>query len=77
MIKPADKKALEKFGENLQKLRKQKGLSLREMSYACSVDNSKISKIEKGHINITITTLLQLAGALGVSPAALLTYDPE
>jgi transcriptional regulator with XRE-family HTH domain len=77
MIKPADKKALKKFGENLQKLRKQKGLSLREMSYACNVDNSKISKIEKGHINITVTTLLQLAGALSVSPAVLLTYEPE
>jgi transcriptional regulator with XRE-family HTH domain len=77
MIKPADKKALKKFGENLQKLRKQKGLSLREMSYACNVDNSKISKIEKGHINITVTTLLQLAGALSVSPAVLLTYESE
>ena len=42
MITPADKKVLKKFGENLRKLRKEKGLSLREMSYACSIDNSKI-----------------------------------
>ena len=60
MIKASDRKALKKFGENLQKLRKQRGLSLREMSYACNIDNSKIAKIEKGRINITFTTLLHL-----------------
>jgi transcriptional regulator with XRE-family HTH domain len=77
MIKPADKKALKKFGENLRKLRKQKGLSLRQMSYACSIDNSKIAKIEKGKVNITLTTLIQLAGALETHPSSLLSFDPE
>ena len=75
MITPADKKVLKRFGENLRKLRKEKGLSLREMSYACSIDNSKIAKIEKGMINITFTTLLQLAVALEAQPAALLSYE--
>jgi DNA-binding Xre family transcriptional regulator len=77
MITPADKKVLKRFGENLRKLRKEKGLSLREMSYACSIDNSKIAKIEKGMINITFTTLLQLAVALETHPSVLLAYEPE
>ena len=77
MITPADKKLLKKFGENLRKLRKDKGLSLREMSYACSIDNSKIAKIEKGMINITFTTLLQLASALEMHPSSLLDYESE
>ena len=77
MITPADKKVLKKFGENLRKLRKDKGLSLREMSYACSIDNSKIAKIEKGMINITLTTLLQLSLALEVHPSSLLDYKSE
>lgn len=77
MITAADKKALKKFGENLRKLRKQKGFSLREMSYACSIDNSKIAKIEKGQINITVTTLLQLAVALELHPVSLLDYELE
>ena len=77
MITPTDKKVLKKFGENLRKLRKNKGLSLREMSYACSIDNSKIAKIEKGMINITFTTLLQLAVALEAHPSSLLAYEPE
>lgn len=77
MITAGDKKALKKFGENLRFLRKQKGFSLREMSYACSIDNSKIAKIEKGQINITLTTLLQLAGALELHPTSLLEYEVE
>jgi len=76
MITPQDKKVLKRFGENLRKLRKEKGLSLREMSYACSIDNSKIAKIEKGMINITFTTLLQLAVALEAPPTILLSYEP-
>jgi transcriptional regulator with XRE-family HTH domain len=77
MITPGDTKALKKFGENLRKLRKAKGLSLREMSYACSIDNSKIAKIEKGMINITYTTLLQLAIALELPPRSLVDYEME
>lgn len=77
MITPGDKKSLKRFGENLQKLRKDRGLSLREMSYACSIDNSKIAKIEKGRINITLTTLLQLASALELHPLSLLDYELE
>ena len=68
---------MKKFGENLRKLRKAKGLSLREMSYACSIDNSKIAKIEKGMINITYTTLLQLAIALELPPRSLVDYEME
>lgn len=77
MLKPADKKVLKKFGENLQKLRKAKNLSLRQMSYSCNIDNSKIAKIEKGRVNITFTTLLQLAGALETHPSSLLEYEYE
>ena len=77
MITAGDQKALKEFGENLRKLRKDKGLSLREMSYACSIDNSKIAKIEKGKINITLTTLLQLAVALETPPSSLLDYELE
>ena len=75
MRTPAEIKALKKFGENLQRLRKERKLSLRELSYACNIDNSKIAKIEKGSINITFTTILQLADALEVPPSRL--FDIE
>ena len=66
-----------KFGATIQQLRKNKRLTLRQVAAACQLDNSKIAKIEKGMINITFTTLLQLAMALEKHPSALLEYEPE
>ena len=65
------------MGANIKRLRETKGLSLRQLSYACNIDNSKISKIEKGQINITFTTLLQLANALEIHPSELLNTNFE
>ena len=75
MIRQSDKGNLKKLGANIKRLREMKNLSLRELSYACDIDNSKISKIEKGQINLTFTTILQLAKALEISPSELLMTD--
>ena len=75
MIRQSDTTNLKKLGANIKRLREEKGLSFRELSYACDIDNSKISKIEKGQINITFTTILQLAKALEVNPSELLTTE--
>ena len=77
MIRQIDKGNLKKLGANIKRLREMKNLSLRELSYACDIDNSKISKIEKGQINITFTTILQLAKALDISPSELLMTEFE
>ena len=77
MLKPADRRLLKKLGAHLRKLREERELSLREMSYSCNIDNSKISKIEKGQVNITFTTLVQLAGALEVEVTELFEFDME
>ena len=77
MIRQSDKGNLKKLGANIKRLREMKNLSLRELSYACDIDNSKISKIEKGQINITFTTILQLAKALEISPSELLMTEFE
>ncbi|HNU47184.1 MAG TPA: helix-turn-helix transcriptional regulator [Bacteroidia bacterium] len=72
MIRQSDKANLKKMGNHIKRLREAKKLSLRELSYACDIDNSKISKIEKGQVNITFTTILQLAKALEIEPSQLL-----
>jgi transcriptional regulator with XRE-family HTH domain len=61
-----DKETLKEFGSNLQKIRKRKGLSLRALSHECSIDFSDIGKIERGEINVTLLTIVQLAKALDV-----------
>ena len=75
MIRQSDKTNLKKLGLNIKKIREAKEFSFRKLSYACDIDNSKISKIEKGQINITFTTILQLAKALEVNPSELLQTE--
>jgi transcriptional regulator with XRE-family HTH domain len=77
LIKDSNRKYLVTLGENIKRLRETKGLSLRQLSYACNIDNSKIAKIEKGQINVTFTTLMQLANALELHPSELLRTDFE
>lgn len=60
------KNILKTFGENLKKIRTQKGLSQRQLSALCNVDNADISRMENGEINVSLNTVAQLAEALEV-----------
>lgn len=66
---------LKGFGANLQKIRESKGLSQRGLASLCKIDNSDISKMERGEINITILTVLELANALEIKPRKLLDFE--
>lgn len=57
----------------MKKLRKKKGLTQRQLGMLVDMDQSYISKIEKGYIEgLTVGKLIKLAGILGVSPEKLL-----
>jgi len=51
------------FGEYLQKHRENvlKIKSVRELSFSSNIDNSKLSKIEKGQVNFGFDNLLEIA----------------
>ena len=49
------------LAENIDKLRLSKKITKEELSLILGVDNSYISKLEKGKINITIDKIEQLA----------------
>lgn len=49
------------LANNIKNLRIQKKLSREELSLALGVDNSYISKLEKGKINITLDKIEMLA----------------
>lgn len=63
------------FGKNIQKIREKKNMSLLDVSYNCSVDESKISKIEHGRFNVTLATMVELAKGLGVHQKQLMEFD--
>ena len=75
MMKEKDKKRLLKFAVQLKKLRKKKGLTIRELASRCDVDYGKISKLENNKANLTLTTLIELAEGLGIHTKALLDID--
>lgn len=77
-MKAKDKKRMQQFRENLMRLRKERGLSQRSLSYLCDVDYSKIGKLERdADSNLTLTTLFELAKGLGIHPKELIDYDFE
>lgn len=49
------------LANNIKKLRTQKKLSREELSLVLGVDNSYVSKLEKGKINITLDKIEMLA----------------
>ena len=55
------------FGANLKKLRLGKGYTLRAFALEAGIEHSQLSKIERGDINPTISTVLALSEALEIS----------
>ncbi len=63
------------FGERLREMRKEKGLTLREVAERAGIDFTYLSKIENERIPYTpaVETIRQLADALKVDSIELLT----
>lgn len=63
------------FGKHLRKLRKQKKLTQEELAIDCNISISQVSRIERGEINTTLSTLLVLATALEIEPKDLFNFS--
>jgi len=61
-----------KLGENLKRIRIEKGMSQADICRELEVDKGYISNIEAGKQNPTLVTLARLAKALNVSVDELL-----
>jgi transcriptional regulator with XRE-family HTH domain len=55
----------EEIGAELQTLRVQRGLTVRELAEASGVHYSNIAKIENGRYNVSVDILGKVADALG------------
>lgn len=64
MNKQDKQEQLKQFGKHLRELRIKACLSLADMSYITRFDKPKLSRIENGKLNITLSTLAELAQAL-------------
>ena len=60
------------FGHELQELRKAKGLSQEKLGYQVGLERAYISRMERGISQPTLTVLVELGKALGVSASEIL-----
>lgn len=70
-----DKEYLQKFANNLKKLRKEKGLSQDDLAVEDGISRSMISLIEIARTDLTVSKVKIIADALGVHPKTLFDFD--
>ncbi|HEX7154393.1 MAG TPA: helix-turn-helix transcriptional regulator [Thermoanaerobaculia bacterium] len=62
----------ELFGATVRRIREERGLSQDRLCEAAGLSQRYLSALERGENSPTLTVILQLCDALGVSPAELL-----
>lgn len=60
-----DEKFLKLIGRNIARLRKEKGLTQKELGLVINMEKPNISAIENGRQNPTVLTLKKIADAIG------------
>ena len=71
-----DKKSiLINFGENLRKLRLSKGFTQEQLANELGIEISQISRIERGVINTSITTLYSISKVLNVDISEFFVFN--
>ncbi len=64
-----------KIGENIRRLRKERGMTIKELADAVGLKESTLSLIERGKRRLNIDTFLKIVDALGVSAKLLLSEE--
>ena len=72
-----NKYSRERIAQNIKKYRTEKCLKREELSLSLGFDNSYISKLERGTINITIDKLEKIADFFEVDVSNLLQINEE
>lgn len=70
----------QRFSENLNRAREQAGLTQEALAQAAEIHRTQIGELLRGNQLPRLDTLLKLAGALNVEPAALLdglSFEPS
>ncbi|HDM75264.1 MAG TPA: XRE family transcriptional regulator [Deltaproteobacteria bacterium] len=68
---PEDRPIAKSFGQVLQQLRRDRGLSQEELGFASGYHRTYISLLERGHKSPSLRTIFELAKALKVEPSEI------
>jgi transcriptional regulator with XRE-family HTH domain len=58
---------LRRLGENLRKVREQRGLSQEELAFKAGVHRTYVGGVERGEYNVTVLTLGKFTKTLGIT----------
>ncbi|MBS1683223.1 MAG: helix-turn-helix transcriptional regulator [Bacteroidetes bacterium] len=70
-----DEKLLKALGKRIRELRKKRNLTQVELGVKCNNYAEQIGRIERGELNVTISSLNIIARALQVSLSELVTIE--
>lgn len=65
------------LGKKIRMIRKQNGLTLKEMANVCGLSSAFLSQVETGTVNPSLTTVKAVADALNISLGQLFTDKPS
>ena len=66
-----------RFGANVRRLRKARGLSQEKFAFACNLHRNYIGSIERGERNVSIDSMERIATTLGVDLKELVGIATE
>ena len=65
---------IQSFGQNLRKIRKEKGFTQEQLANDADLEVSQISRIERAIINTSISQVFEIAQALKIHPKELFDF---
>ena len=68
---------LKALGENINKIRQEKGLSFNEMALACGIEKPNLVRLANQGTNVTASTLLKISNGLGVQLSEIFDFPYE
>lgn len=74
VINVRDKKYLKDFGKNLRQIRTNHNLSQEALGLDAGLGKNQVGLIERGEVNVTLSTIKKLAKSLQVHPKDLLDF---
>lgn len=69
-----DDKYIKAFGENLREIRLAKKKSQEYLGESAKLSKNQIGRIERGEVNVTISTIKRIAKSLSIHPKELFDF---
>lgn len=62
------------FGVHIRQLREKKNMSQQDLANDCNMSKRQIGRLERGEINTSLGTIINIANALDIEPKDLLNF---